>query len=104
PDFVEAASTLPSDSQERLPPASLRRYDGETTKVSHLHPDNPRLVAHCSQQQCVTPQGPGPSVRLGYGLRWTKNARRRRGGYPPFSRLGGVPKRPGEVTWISKFR
>jgi hypothetical protein len=48
PNFVEAALTTPSDPQGRLPPASPRRYDGKATKVSHLHPNQQRLVAHCS--------------------------------------------------------
>jgi hypothetical protein len=28
-DFVEAAPALPGDSRIRLPPASIRRYDGK---------------------------------------------------------------------------
>lgn len=47
PDFVAAAPTLPGISQVRLPPASSDRHDGQTMKVSHLHPKNTqRLVAH----------------------------------------------------------
>jgi hypothetical protein len=46
PDFVAAAPTLPGVPQVRLPPASPDRYDGQATKVSHLHPNQQRLVAH----------------------------------------------------------
>jgi hypothetical protein len=58
PDFVEAAPTFPGDPRVRLPPASPHRYDGEATKVSHLHPVRQRLVAHCSQQQFAVPGRP----------------------------------------------
>jgi hypothetical protein len=40
PDFVAAAPTLPGISRVRLPPASSDRHDGQTMKVSHLHPKN----------------------------------------------------------------
>ena len=46
PDFVAAAPTLPGVPRFRLPPASPHRYDGEATKVSHLHPKQQRLMAH----------------------------------------------------------
>jgi hypothetical protein len=42
---------FPAIPGERLPPATPRRDDGEATKVSHLHPNQQRLVAHCSKQQ-----------------------------------------------------
>ena len=46
PDFVAAAPTLPGVPQIRLPPTSPHRYDARTTKVSHLHSNKQRLVAH----------------------------------------------------------
>ncbi len=46
PDFVAAAPTLTDVLRLRLPPASPHRYDGEATKVSHLHSNNQRLAAH----------------------------------------------------------
>ena len=38
-DFVEAAPTLPGDPRIGLPPALLRRYDGEEMAVFHPHPE-----------------------------------------------------------------
>ncbi len=52
PDFVAAAPALPDVLRLRLPPASLRRYDGGATKASHLHSNNQRLAAHHRKSQC----------------------------------------------------
>ena len=46
PDFVAAAPTLPGVPRIRLPPTSPHRYDARATKVSHLHSNKQRLVAH----------------------------------------------------------
>src|SRR5215203_5404637 len=44
--LCRGCSHLPRRSPDRLPPASPHRYDGRAPKVSHLHPTQPRLVAH----------------------------------------------------------
>jgi len=53
--------------EERLPPASPHRYDGEATKVSHLHPDKQRLVAHCSMATVHDSRGGSSNTMLMYG-------------------------------------
>src|SRR5215203_1016823 len=46
--LCRGCSHLPRRSPDRLPPASPHRYDGRAPKVSHLHPTQPRLVAHAA--------------------------------------------------------